>query len=78
MPLSEYDFKEALRAATDWLLAIASELPGSVAAREGIADTIPLRLRWPFMACSPKNWSFAPNPPKRQEKSVTRDKGTKI
>jgi hypothetical protein len=40
MPLSEYDAKEALRAATDWL--VASELPGSVAAREGIADTIPL------------------------------------
>ncbi len=40
MPLSEYDSKEALRAATDWL--VASELPGSAAAREGIADTIPL------------------------------------
>jgi hypothetical protein len=40
MPLSEYDIKEALRAATDWL--VASELPGSAAAREGIADTIPL------------------------------------
>jgi hypothetical protein len=40
MPLSEYDTKEALRAATDWLAA--SELPGSVAAREGLADTIPL------------------------------------
>jgi hypothetical protein len=40
MPLSEYDTKEALRAATDWL--VASELPGSAAAREGIADTIPL------------------------------------
>jgi hypothetical protein len=40
MPLSEYDTKEALRAAADWLLA--SELPGSAAAREGIADTIPL------------------------------------
>src|SRR6266581_2900720 len=39
MPLSECDTKEALRAATDWLLA--SELPGSAAAREG-ADTIPL------------------------------------
>ena len=26
MPLSEYDIKEALRAATDWL--VASELPG--------------------------------------------------
>ena len=40
MPLSEYDSKEALRAAADWLGA--SELPGSAAAREGIADTIPL------------------------------------
>jgi hypothetical protein len=40
MPLSERDSKEALRAATDWL--VASELPGSAAAREGIADTIPL------------------------------------
>ena len=40
MPLSEYDTKEALRAATDCL--VASELPGSAAAREGIADTIPL------------------------------------
>ena len=40
MPLSEYDTKEALRAAADWL--VASELPGSAAAREGIADTIPL------------------------------------
>lgn len=40
MPLSEYDIKEALRDATDWL--VESELPGSAAAREGIADTIPL------------------------------------
>ena len=40
MPLSEYDIKEALRSATDWL--VGSELPGSAAAREGIADTIPL------------------------------------
>ena len=40
MPLSEHDTKEALRAATDWLAA--SELPGSAAAREGIADTVPL------------------------------------
>jgi hypothetical protein len=40
MPLSEYDAKEALRAAADWLGA--SDLPGSAAAREGIADTIPL------------------------------------
>src|SRR5262249_24176419 len=40
MPLSEYDTKETLRAATDWLGA--SELAGSAAAREGIADTVPL------------------------------------
>jgi hypothetical protein len=40
LPLSEYDTKEALRAATDWL--VASELPGRAAAREGIGDTIPL------------------------------------
>ena len=40
MPLSEYDSKEALRAAADWLAA--SELPGRAVAREGIADTIPL------------------------------------
>ncbi len=40
MPLSEYNIKEALRDAIDWL--VASELPGSAAAREGIADTIPL------------------------------------
>ncbi len=40
MPLSEYDTKEALRDATDWLAA--SGLPGSAAAREGISDTIPL------------------------------------
>jgi hypothetical protein len=42
MPLSEYDTREALRAATDWL--VASELPGSAAACEGIADTIPLLM----------------------------------
>ena len=40
MPLSEYDAKEALRIVADWLTA--SELPGSAAAREGVADTIPL------------------------------------
>jgi hypothetical protein len=40
MPFSEHDSKEALRAAADWL--VASELPGSAAPREGIADTIPL------------------------------------
>jgi len=44
MPLSEYDIKEALRDAIDWL--VASELPGSAAAREGIADTIPLVIMW--------------------------------
>ena len=40
MPLSEYDIKEALRDAIDWL--VASERHGGAAAREGIADTIPL------------------------------------
>ena len=40
MPLSESETKEALRIASDWL--VASELPGSAAAREGVADTIPL------------------------------------
>ena len=40
MSLSESDSKEALRIAADWLTA--SELPGSAAALEGIADTIPL------------------------------------
>ncbi len=40
MPFSEYDSKEALRQAADWLTA--SELPGRAAALEGIADTIPL------------------------------------
>jgi hypothetical protein len=40
MSLGEHDTKEALRVATDWL--VASELPGSAAARGGIADTIPL------------------------------------
>ena len=40
MPLSESEVKEALRIVTDWLAA--SELPGSAAAREGVADTIPL------------------------------------
>ena len=40
MSLTERDSKEAQRIAADWLLA--SELPGSAAAREGIADTIPL------------------------------------
>ena len=42
MPLSEHDSKEALRVAADWL--VASELPGSAAAREGIAETIPLEM----------------------------------
>jgi hypothetical protein len=40
MPLSELESKEALRAATDWL--VVSDLPGSFAAREGIASVIPL------------------------------------
>lgn len=42
MPLSDHETKEALRAAADWLGE--SELPGSAAAREGIADIIPLLL----------------------------------
>ena len=40
MPLSEFESKEALRAATDWL--VVSDPPGSAAAREGIANVIPL------------------------------------
>lgn len=40
MPLTEFETKEALRAATDWL--VVSDLPGSAAAREGIANVIPL------------------------------------
>jgi hypothetical protein len=40
MPLSEYDAKEALRAATDWL--VVSDPPGGAAAREGISNVIPL------------------------------------
>jgi hypothetical protein len=40
MPLTEFESKEALRAATDWLMV--SDLPGSAAAREGIATVIPL------------------------------------
>jgi hypothetical protein len=40
MPLSEFASKEALRAATDWL--VVSDPPGSAAAREGIASVIPL------------------------------------
>ena len=40
MPLNEYETKEALRAATDWLTA--SDPPGAAAAREGIANVIPL------------------------------------
>ena len=39
MPLSEYESKEALRVAAD--CPVASGLPGSAAAREGIGDTIP-------------------------------------
>jgi len=38
--LSEFQSKEALRAATDWL--VVSDPPGSAAAREGIANVIPL------------------------------------
>lgn len=40
MPLTEFQAKEALRAATDWL--VVTEGPGSLAAREGISCTIPL------------------------------------
>ncbi len=40
MPLTEYESKEALRAATDWL--VVSDPPGGVAAREGISNVIPL------------------------------------
>lgn len=40
MPLTEFEAKEALRAATDWL--VVSDLPGSAAAREGIGNLIPL------------------------------------
>ncbi len=40
MPLSEFESKEALRRATDWLTV--SDLAGSAAAREGIATVIPL------------------------------------
>lgn len=40
MPLTELESKEALRRATDWL--VQSDLPGSAAAREGIASVIPL------------------------------------
>lgn len=40
MPLTEFESKEALRAATDWL--VVSDLPGSAAAREGIANVIPM------------------------------------
>lgn len=40
MPLTEFEAKEALRAATDWL--VESDPPGSAAAREGIANVIPL------------------------------------
>jgi|GEM_PF-2579875 len=40
MPLTEFESKEALRAANDWL--VVSDPPGSAAAREGIAIAIPL------------------------------------
>lgn len=40
MALSELKAKEALRIATDWLAV--SALPGSGAAQDGIAATIPL------------------------------------
>ncbi len=40
MALSEFQTRDALRKATDWLMVC--ELPGSAAAREGIAIIIPL------------------------------------
>jgi hypothetical protein len=40
MPLTELKAREALRVAADWLTV--SDLPGSQAAREGIAVVIPL------------------------------------
>jgi hypothetical protein len=40
MPLTEFEAKEALRVATDWLAA--SSVPGVADAQEGIANTIPL------------------------------------
>lgn len=40
MPLTEFESKEALRAATDWL--VVTDPPGGAAAREGIANVIPL------------------------------------
>lgn len=40
MALRELETKEALRIAADWLFS--SDLPGAAAAREGIANVIPL------------------------------------
>jgi predicted enzyme related to lactoylglutathione lyase len=40
MPLNEYESKEALRTATDWL--VETDPPGGAAAREGIANVIGL------------------------------------
>ncbi len=40
MPMTEFESKEALRAATDWL--VTADPPGGVAAREGISVAIPL------------------------------------
>jgi hypothetical protein len=40
MPLTEFESKEALREANDWL--VVADPPGSAAAREGIAIVIPL------------------------------------
>ena len=42
MPLDEYQSKEALRVATDWLTE--TDPPGGAAAREGIANVIPLLM----------------------------------
>jgi hypothetical protein len=40
MPLTEFESKEALREANDWL--VVADPPGSAAAREGISIVIPL------------------------------------
>ncbi len=42
MALGELKTKEALRIAADWLFVNGSGLPGAYAAREGIANVIPL------------------------------------
>lgn len=42
MPLNEYESKEALRTATDWL--VEANPPGAAAAQEGIANVIGLLM----------------------------------